>query len=114
MPKMPFHASGMSSMSAISVASGHSDATISSTSGCSGASTMYVAPNSVSGRVVNTVIATSSWPSTAKSTSAPTLRPIQLRCIVLIDSGQSRRSRSARSRSLYAVIRSIHCFIGRR
>ncbi len=41
---------------------------------------------------------------------APVERPIQLRCISLIGSGQSRRSRSSSSRSAYAVIRIIHCF----
>ena len=56
-----------------------------STSGCSGASTMNVAPNSVSGRVVNTVIGPAS--ATRSAPSAPSLRPIQLRCIVLIDVG---------------------------
>ena len=49
-------------------------------------------------------------PRPGTTTSAPTLRPIQLRCIILIDSGQSSRSRSASSRSAYAVMRSIHCF----
>ena len=49
-----------------------------SSSGCSGERTMYVAPNSVSGRVVNTVI--SSPNVEPKRTSAPVERPIQLRC----------------------------------
>jgi hypothetical protein len=99
----PRHASG--------VPCGHAPGTIFVTRSCSGASTMYVAPNSVSGRVVKTVIAP--WPSpptspTEKSTRAPSDRPIQLRCCSLIASGQSSRSRSASSRSPYAVIRIIH------
>ena len=67
-----------------------------STNGCSGASTMNVAPNSVSGRVVNTTISPAGL---AKCTHAPGLRPIQLRCIVLIASDQSSRSRSSIRRS---------------
>ena len=98
MPKIPFHSAGTSDKSSPISAPGQSVGTISSTSGCSGASTMYVAPNSVSGRVVKTVM-TSSWPSTPKSTDAPVLRPIQLRCICLMESVQSSRSRSASSRS---------------
>ena len=39
---------------------------------------------------------------------APVERPIQLRCMVLIDSGQSIRSRSSSRRSAYAVIRIFH------
>ena len=57
---------------------------------------MNVAPKSVSGRVVNTVIGPA---SDAKSTLAPWLRPIQLRCIALIASVQSSVSRSSISRS---------------
>jgi hypothetical protein len=45
---------------------------------------------------------------------APVERPIQFRCIGLIDSGHCNRSRSSRSRSAYAVMRSILCFSGRR
>jgi hypothetical protein len=57
---------------------------------------MYVAPKMVSGRVVNT----RSGPApVGKSMCAPVERPIQLRCISLIDSGQSSVSRSASSRS---------------
>ena len=110
---MPFHAAGISESSSPTLAPGQSVGTIVSTSGCSGASTMYVAPKSVSGRVVNTVT-TSSLPSSSKSTDAPVDRPIQFRCISLIDSLQSSRSRSASRRSAYAVMRSIHCFSGRR
>ncbi len=66
---------------------------------------MNDAPNSVSGRVVKTVIGPA---SDAKSTMAPWLRPIQLRCIALIASVQSSRSRSSIRRSAYAVIRIIH------
>ena len=94
--------------------SGHSFAVMTSTSGCSGASTMYVAPNNVSGRVVNTSISTSSWLSTGNRTDAPVERPIQLRCINLIESVQSSASRSSSRRSAYAVMRNIHCFSGRR
>src|SRR5665648_431168 len=97
--------------------------TIESTSGCSGASTMKVAPNSVSGRVVKTSIPTAFAPSAVfappavaepsatgawKDTLAPDERPIQLRCISLTGSGQSRRSRSSTRRSEYSVIRIIH------
>jgi hypothetical protein len=42
------------------------------------------------------------------------LRPIQLRCISLILSGQFRSSKSFNRRSPYAVMRSIHCFMGLR
>ena len=56
--------------------------------GCSGATTIYVAPNSVSGRVVNTR-RNDGVPSTLKSTSAPVDLPIQLRCISFTPSGQS-------------------------
>ncbi len=73
---------------------------------------MYVAPNMVSGRVVNTVIG-SPMDGAGKWISAPSLRPIQLRCISLIGSGQSRTSRSSIKRSAYAVIRIFHCFSGR-
>src|SRR5665648_1093641 len=96
--------------------------TMESTSGCSGASTMKVAPNSVSGRVVKTSIATVFAPSAVtpsetvepsatgawKDTLAPDERPIQLRCISLTGSGQSSRSKSSTSRSEYLVIRIIH------
>ena len=58
-----------------------------STSGCSGARTIYVAPNNVSGLVVNIFIFSFN-PSIIKSTSAPTLFPIQLRCISFVFSGQ--------------------------
>ncbi len=72
----------------------------SATSACSGDSTMYVAPYSVSGRVVNT---RSSRPATGVAvvnvTSAPSLRPIQFRCIATVDAGQSTVSRSASNRS---------------
>ena len=71
------------------------------TSGCSGARTMNVAPNSVSGRVVKTRRASPpGWCSsgaTVKSISAPSDRPIQLVCIVRIGSGQSRPVKSSNS-----------------
>ncbi len=49
--------------------------------------TMYVAPNSVSGRVVYT--RSLSPVDSVKSTSAPSERPIQLRCCVLTRSMKS-------------------------
>src|SRR5699024_10126377 len=45
-------------------------------------------------------------------TSAPSERPIQLRCISFKLSGQSRSSKSSKRRSAYLVIFNIHCFIG--
>ena len=62
--------------------------TIWSTSGCSGASTKNVAPKTVSGRVVKTGTSMSSS-SIRNSSSAPSERPIQLRWIVFVRSGQS-------------------------
>ncbi len=50
---------------------------------------MKVAPKIVSGRVVKTRIGATPSTSTAKSISAPSLRPIQLVCIRRIGSGQS-------------------------
>ena len=52
----------------------------SETSGCSGAITMYVAPYSVSGRVVKTrsFLPFALESAISKSTSAPSERPIQL------------------------------------
>ena len=61
--------------------------TSSSTSGCSGASTKKVAPKTVSGRVVKTGTSSSSS-SIRNSSSAPSERPIQLRWIVFVRSGQ--------------------------
>jgi hypothetical protein len=58
-----------------------------SASGCSPAMLMKVTPISVSGRVVNTVSGSAS-PSTSNWISRPSLRPIQLRCMVLTESGQ--------------------------
>jgi hypothetical protein len=72
-----------------------------------------VAPNKVSGRVVNTSMPQSA-PTTGNVTLAPSERPIQLRCMAFTESGQSSRSRSSASRSAYAVIRIIHCFRLRR
>ena len=57
---------------------------------------MKVAPNSVSGRVVNTEIGPA---GDGKCTSAPAERPIQLRCIVFSESVQSSTSRSSINRS---------------
>ncbi len=73
------------------------------TSGCSGASTAYVIPKLVSGRVVKTSNdGPSGWlvpsaPQTCMANSAPSERPIQLRCIVSTRSGQSSPSRSSSS-----------------
>jgi hypothetical protein len=89
---------------------------IRSTSGCSGASTRYVAPNTVSARVVNTRISigeattspdiplTVALPAnaitscTVKAISAPSDFPIQFRCAVSVLSDQSSRSRLPSSR----------------
>ena len=38
-------------------------------------------------------------------------RLIPLRCIILMGSGQSKRSRSSMRRSAYDVMRIIHCFM---
>jgi hypothetical protein len=59
---------------------------------------MKVAPNTVSGRVVKTRIGFAPT-STGKSISAPSLRPIQLRCMSLIGSGQSSSSMAPSSSS---------------
>jgi hypothetical protein len=56
-----------------------------------------VAPNTVSGRVVKTVIF--SPLGVSNTSSAPTLRPIQLRCIAIVLSDQSSVSRLASNRS---------------
>ncbi|CAM5256691.1 hypothetical protein SVIOM74S_03795 [Streptomyces violarus] len=79
------------------VPSGQAAGMIRSTMSCSGASTMNVAPNRVSWRVVKTVMPPAV--STGKSTRAPSERPIQLRCCSLMASGQSSASRSFSSRS---------------
>ena len=89
-----------------STPAGHEPASSESTRSCSGANTRYVAPNSVSGRVVKTSMSES---PAENSTSAPTERPIQLRCMALTLSGQSSTSRSSSNRSEYAVMRIIHC-----
>ena len=78
------------------VCSGQAAAVRASTIGCSGASTMNVAPNSVSGRVVNTSMGPA---PEVNEMVAPSDRPIQLRCMVLMESGQSRTSRSSIRRS---------------
>ena len=74
-----------------------------------------MAPYSVSGLVVKTVTG-SSRPSTVKCTSAPSERPIQLRCISSTRSGQQSSSwlASASSRSAYSVILKYHWFSIRR
>ena len=68
-----------------------------------------MAPYSVSGRVVNTVTG-SSRPSIVNCTSAPSLRPIQLRCISSTGSGHlpSSAAMSSSSRSAYSVILKYH------
>jgi hypothetical protein len=67
-----------------------------------------VAPNNVSGRVVKTETSVSSS-AIANSISAPSLRPIQLRCIALMRSGHSIVSRASISSSAYAVVLKNHC-----
>ena len=83
-----------------------------STSGCSGARTMNVAPNSVSGRVVKTRSRSPpGWCSsgaTSKSISAPSDRPIQFVCWMRMGSGQSMPVKSSSS-SAYVVVRRNHC-----
>ena len=51
-------------------------------------------PKLVSGRVVKTRTLRSGRPSTGRSNSAPSERPIQLRCMILTRSGHSRSSRA--------------------
>ena len=82
--------------------------------GCSGATTKYVAPYKVSGLVVYTSKNEESSSETGNFNCAPSLLPIQLRCISLMDSGQSKSSKSSNNRSANFVIFSIHCFIGLR
>src|SRR5579859_6651270 len=77
-----------------------------STMGCSGASTRYVAPYSVSGRVVNTAIF---WPpGTSKTSSAPSERPIQFAWGVRVEGDQSSVARWSSRRSAYPVILKNH------
>ncbi len=83
---------------ACGVPSGQRPATSAATSGCSGASTTYVAPASVSGRVVNTSTRPLAGPASGSQIVAPSLAPIQLRCCCLMFSGQARSSRSSTSR----------------
>jgi hypothetical protein len=62
-------------------------------------------PNAVSGRVVKTRRRCSGRPATGRSNSAPSLLPIQLRCMVMTRSGQpGRRSHHASNSSAYSVI----------
>ena len=68
---------------------------------------MNVAPQTVSGRVVNTSIG--SPDSVRKTRSAPSERPIQLRCIVLTRSGQSTVFRPSINSSAYFVMPKYHC-----
>ena len=95
------------------------------TSACWGASCTLVAPKIVSTRVVKTRILTPlrscfPWPSVTNpshpslsrknSTSVPSLRPIQLRCMVRTFSGHpSSLSRPSSSSWAYAVMRKNHC-----
>src|SRR5438445_9561946 len=69
------------------------------TCGCSGASTRYVAPKIVSGRVVNTTNGSASDPAIANESCAPSERPSQLRCALLVDSDQPIHSTLWSSRS---------------
>ena len=81
------------------------------TNGCSGAITKKVAPKSVSARVVKTAISSPfSW--TRKVSSAPSERPIQLRWIAIVFSGQSAPGYSSSS-SAYAVVLKNHCVMFR-
>ena len=80
------------------------------TNGCSGERTQYVAPNNVSGLVVNTVNF-SSLSATVKVTSAPTDLPIQFLCISFVDSGQSISSKPLSKISAYLGMSITHCFI---
>ncbi len=76
---------------------------------------MNVAPKMVSARVVKTRIdspADAPAPASGNSSSAPSDRPSQLRCAVVVVSDQSifdLSSRSASSRGAYSVIRKNHC-----
>ena len=74
-----------------------------------------MAPKSVSGRVVKTRMfaLVASTVDVLKSTNAPSLRPIQFRCISLTGSGQSTPPRSSSRRCAYRVMRIIHCLSGR-
>ncbi len=95
----------------------------SATSGCSGARTMKVAPKSVSGRVVKTRMTgrsawsfAGSWRSSAillrasgKTTSAPSLLPIQFSWAFFVVSDQSIQDRFSSRRSAYSVILKNHC-----
>src|SRR5579863_9506219 len=66
--------------------------------------TRKVAPKSVSGRVVYTVTSLRRQPSRSKRIVAPSLRPIQLRCIVFVDSDQSSVSSASSNGCAYRVI----------
>jgi len=70
---------------------------------------MNVAPKSVSGRVVKTWSSSPPgwWSSAAvvKTISAPSLRPIQFVCWVLIGSGQSRPVKSSSSSAYFVTLR---------
>ena len=80
------------------------------TSSLSGARTMNVTPNMVSARVVK-MVKVSSVPSMRNCISVPSDRPIQLRCVSLMESVHSTVSRPSRSRCEYALTRRHHCFI---
>ena len=73
---------------------------------------MKVTPKMVSARVVKMV--TSNFlpsHSTGNTISAPSLRPIQLRCISLRESVQSSFSSPSSRRPAYALTRSCHWVI---
>ena len=76
-------------------------------SGCSGANVMNVAPNKVSGRVVNTVIVLSES-SISNIISAPSERPNQSFCMAATFSGNSIVSRPSTSSWAYFGISKNH------
>ena len=78
-----------------------------STRGCSGAKTINVTPNIVSGLVVKT---STSSPPIPNFIFAPSLFPIQFLWAALIDSGKSTLSNPSNSFSAYSGILRTHCF----
>ena len=71
---------------------------------------MNVTPKIVSARVVN-IVNSMSLSFTLNCISVPSLRPIQLRCVSLMDSLHSIFSRPSSRRCEYADTRRHHCFI---
>src|SRR5947199_9335831 len=88
------------------------DVVMRATSGCSGASTTYVPPNSVSGRVVNTEIG-SPVPTTVNVALAPIDLPIQSRHLVgarrPVEAGGHRQDRSEEHTSELQSLRHLVC-----